>query len=322
MGAEPLRESAPLAPIVAIVGATGTGKSDLAIAVATTLRDSGVSAEIINADAMQLYRGMNIGTAKVPPSERQGIPHHLLDVWEVTREASVADYQTMARSAILDVQSRGAVPLLVGGSGLYVSAVLYEFEFPGTDPTVRERFEARLAAEGINSLVQELAEKDPLAAAAIDPQNHRRVLRALEVIELTGKPFGAGLDAEKHQWQENIVVCGVHRERDELVTALDARVLQMWEGGLLEEVQGLIPEGLPRGITASRAIGYQQALEYLAGTSTMAEAIESTQSLTRRYARRQVSWFRRDDRTIWLTSGDTTNVGIVTDTLRRAYPTP
>ncbi len=322
MGAEPLRQSAPTPPILAIVGATGTGKSDLALAVATTLHRSGLSAEIINADAMQLYRGMDIGTAKVPPSKRQGIPHHLLDVWEVTREASVADYQSVARSAILDVQSRGAVPLLVGGSGLYVSSVLYEFDFPGTDPVVRERLEARLAAEGINSLVQELAEKDPLAAAAIDPQNHRRVMRALEVIELTGKPFGAGLDAEKHQWQENIVVCGVHRERDELVTALDSRVLQMWEGGLLEEVQGLIPEGLPGGVTASRAIGYQQALEFLAGTSTRAEAIESTQSLTRRYARRQVSWFRRDDRTLWLTSGDSANVDTVIDALWRVYPTP
>ncbi len=263
-----------------------------------------MTAEVINADAMQLYRGMDVGTAKLPEAERQGIPHHLLDVWEVSREASVADYQALARAAIREVQSRGCVPLLVGGSGLYVSSVLYEFEFPGTDPSVRARLEARAESEGVPALLEELAAKDPLAAAAIDPQNTRRVIRALEVIEITGKPFGAGLDAEHRPWQDRTLVFGLHRERDELVTALDKRVRSMWDRGFVDEVRSLIPQGIESGVTASRAIGYQQILEYLAGELSEEDAIESTQSLTRRYARRQVSWFRRDQRTHWLTSGD------------------
>jgi len=290
--------------VVALVGATGTGKSDLAIAVAKSLAEKGVTAEIVNADAMQLYRGMDIGTAKLAEAERQGIPHHLLDVWDVSREASVADYQALARAAIREVQSRGSVPLLVGGSGLYVSSVLYEFEFPGTDPSVRARLEARAESEGVPVLLKELGAKDPLAAAAIDPQNTRRVIRALEVIEITGKPFGAGLDAEHRPWQERTLVFGLHRERDELVTALDKRVRSMWDRGFVDEVRSLIPQGIESGVTASRAIGYQQILEYLAGEMSEEDAIENTQSLTRRYARRQVSWFRRDQRTQWLTSGD------------------
>jgi len=298
-------------PIVAIVGATGTGKSDLAIAVAQGLNDRGVTAEIINADAMQLYRGMDIGTAKLPEAERGGITHHLLDVWDVTREASVADYQALSRAAIRGVQSRGNVPILVGGSGLYVSSVIYEFEFPGTDPAVRAKLEARAESEGVPALLEELAAKDPLAAAAIDPQNTRRVIRALEVIEITGKPFGAGLDAEHRPWQEGMLVFGLHRERDELVPALDKRVRTMWDRGFVDEVRALIPQGIESGVTASRAIGYQQILEYLAGEISEREAIESTQSLTRRYARRQVSWFRRDQRTQWLTSGNTAAHGQV-----------
>lgn len=299
-------EAKPLAlpPLVAVVGATGTGKSDCALSVARTLADSGVPAEIINADAMQLYRGMDIGTAKVPVAERGGVPHHLLDIWEVTREASVADYQRVARAAIRDVQARGSVPLLVGGSGLYVSAVLYEFEFPGTDPAVRARLEERLEREGIDSLLADLAARDPLATAAIDPNNTRRVIRALEVIEVTGKPFGAGLDAEHRPWQDTTLVCGLHRDREDLVAALDRRVLAMWESGFVAEVEALIPLGIERGVTASRAIGYQQILEFLAGEITEEEAQQSTQALTRRYARRQVSWFRRDQRTLWHSSGD------------------
>jgi tRNA dimethylallyltransferase len=254
---------------------------------------------------------MDVGTAKLPEAERQGIPHHLLDVWEVSREASVADYQSLARAAIREVQSRGCVPLLVGGSGLYVSSVLYEFEFPGTDPSVRARLEARAESEGVPALLEELAAKDPLAAAAIDPQNTRRVIRALEVIEITGKPFGAGLDAEHRPWQDRTLVFGLHRERDELVTALDKRVRSMWDRGFVDEVRSLIPQGIESGVTASRAIGYQQILEYLAGELSEEDAIESTQSLTRRYARRQVSWFRRDQRTHWLTSGDSAAPDVV-----------
>ena len=296
--------AAALTPVVAIVGATGTGKSDLAIELAQKLSETGDRVEIVNADAMQLYRGMDIGTAKVPETERRGIPHHLLDVWEVTREASVADYQAMARAIIQDIQSRGALPLLVGGSGLYVSSVLYEFEFPGTDPEIRAHLEARLEKEGLAPLLEELAGKDPLAAAAIDPQNTRRVIRALEVIEVTGKPFGAGLDAEHRPWQTSTVVVGLHRERADLVEILNQRVEAMWERGLADEVQDLIPLGIERGVTASRAIGYQQALEFLAGEMSKEEAIQSTQSLTRRYARRQVSWFRRDLNTLWLSSDE------------------
>ena len=296
--------AAALTPVVAIVGATGTGKSDLAIELAQKLSETGDRVEIVNADAMQLYRGMDIGTAKVPETERRGIPHHLLDVWEVTREASVADYQAMARPIIQDIQSRGAIPLLVGGSGLYVSSVLYEFEFPGTDPEIRAHLEARLEKEGLAPLLEELAGKDPLAAAAIDPQNTRRVIRALEVIEVTGKPFGAGLDAEHRPWQTSTVVVGLHRERTDLVEILNQRVEAMWERGLADEVQDLIPLGIERGVTASRAIGYQQALEFLAGEMSKEEAIQSTQSLTRRYARRQVSWFRRDQNTLWLSSDE------------------
>lgn len=296
--------AAALPPVVAIVGATGTGKSDLAIELAQKLSETGDRVEIVNADAMQLYRGMDIGTAKVPETERRGIPHHLLDVWEVTREASVADYQAMARAIIQDIQSRGAIPLLVGGSGLYVSSVLYEFEFPGTDPEIRAHLEARLEKEGLAPLLEELAGKDPLAAAAIDPQNTRRVIRALEVIEVTGKPFGAGLDAEHRPWQTSTVVVGLHRERTDLVEILNQRVEAMWERGLADEVQDLIPLGIERGVTASRAIGYQQALEFLAGEMSKEEAIQSTQSLTRRYARRQVSWFKRDQNTLWLSSDE------------------
>jgi tRNA dimethylallyltransferase len=296
--------AAALTPVVAIVGATGTGKSDLAIDLAQELSETGDRVEIVNADAMQLYRGMDIGTAKVPETERRGIPHHLLDVWEVTREASVADYQAMARAIIQDIQSRGAFPLLVGGSGLYVSSVLYEFEFPGTDPEIRAQLEARLEKEGLAPLLEELAGKDPLAAAAIDPQNTRRVIRALEVIEVTGKPFGAGLDAEHRPWQTSTVVLGLHRERADLVEILNQRVEAMWERGLADEVQDLIPLGIERGVTASKAIGYQQALEFLAGEMSKEEAIQGTQSLTRRYARRQVSWFRRDQNTLWLSSDE------------------
>jgi tRNA dimethylallyltransferase len=319
MAVEPKPIPLALPPLVALVGATGTGKSDLALSVARTLGESGVAVEIVNADAMQLYRGMDIGTAKVPEGQRFGIPHHVFDIWEVTREASVADYQSIARAAIRDVQSRGAVPLLVGGSGLYVSAVLYEFEFPGTDPAVRARLEERLEQEGIEVLLAELAAKDPLAAAAIDPKNTRRVIRALEVSEVTGTPFGAGLDAEHRPWQEGTLVFGLHRDREELVEALDRRVLGMWEEGFVDEVTGLIPAGIEQGPTASRAIGYQQVLEYLAGQLSESDAIESTQALTRRYARRQVSWFRRGHHTVWLDSGNSQATNQVTDAIRVAH---
>jgi len=290
-------------PLVAIVGATGTGKSDCALTLVHSLGERGVSAEIINADAMQLYRGMDIGTAKLPFESQGGIPHHLLDVWDVTTEASVADYQARARSQVLECFSRNVIPVLVGGSGLYVSSVLYEFEFPGTDKAIRAEIEARLEQEGTQALLTELREKDPLAAAAIDPKNSRRLVRALEVIAITGTPFGAGLDAQHRPWRANLVSLGLRMERESLVDLLDARVKKMWSQGLVAEVESLIPLGIEHGVTASRAIGYQQALAHIHGTLSEAQAIEETQALTRRYARRQVSWFSRDSNTLWLQSG-------------------
>lgn len=301
------------APIVAIVGPTGVGKSDLGIQVALTLASEGIAAEIINADAMQLYAGMDIGTAKVSDEERHGIPHHLLDVWPVSKEASVADYQVLARQAITDCHGRGVVPVLVGGSGLYVSSVLYEFEFPGTDPDVRDALEKRLQDEGVEALVSELRDKDPEAADAIDPRNSRRIVRALEVIQITGKPFGAGLHARSTLWREPVLVVGLQRERSVLSRVLEERVERMWSMGLVEEVQGLLDGPEPLGVTAAQAIGYRQVVEYLAGSSTQAEAIAETVSLTKRYARRQMSWFRRDPQIVWRNVDDPGAVSAITD---------
>ena len=284
--------------ILAIVGATGTGKSDLALDVAEALIAQGRPAEIVNADASQLYRGMDIGTAKVPVAERRGIPHHLFDVLDVTEEASVAQYQIDARAAIDDIESRGAVPILVGGSGLYVWSVLYGFEFPGTDPAVRARLEERLASEGNHVLAAELKAKDPDAYAAIDPRNERRLLRALEVIEITGKPFGSGLGAEDRPWRKAVVV-GLQVPRDELIARLDARARVMFANGLVDEVRGLIPLGIEQGVTASRAIGYAQALGVINGTMTVDDAIDETAALTRKFARRQVGWFGRNPQIKW-----------------------
>jgi tRNA dimethylallyltransferase len=287
--------------ILAIVGATGTGKSDLALDVAEALIASGQPAEIVNADASQLYRGMDIGTAKLPEAERRGIPHHMFDVLDVTEEASVAQYQIDARAAIDDIESRGAVPILVGGSGLYVWSVLYDFEFPGTDPAVRARLEDRLASEGNHVLAAELKAKDPDAYAAIDPRNERRLLRALEVIEITGKPFGSGLGAEDRPWRPSTVI-GLQVPRDELIARLDARAAAMFANGLVDEVRGLIPLGIEQGVTASRAIGYAQALGVINGTMTVDEAIDETALLTRKFARRQVGWFGRNPQIQWFDS--------------------
>jgi tRNA dimethylallyltransferase len=284
--------------LLAIVGATGTGKTDLALDIAERLIARGQPAEIVNSDASQLYRGMDIGTAKIPVSERRDIPHHLFDVLDVTEEASVARYQTDARAAIDDIESRGAVPILVGGSGLYVWSVLYDFEFPGTDPAIRKRLELRLADEGTHLLAAELKERDPAAYDAIDPRNGRRLVRALEVIEMTGKPFGAGLGAENRPWRPAILV-GLQSPRDELIARLDARASAMFEHGLVDEVRGLIPLGIERGVTASRAIGYAQALNVIHGTMSVPEAIDETAALTRKFARRQVGWFGRNPAIHW-----------------------
>ena len=289
--------------LVAIVGATGTGKSALSLDLAGALAALGREAEIVNADAMQLYRGMDIGTAKLPVADRRGIPHHLLDVLDVTEDASVARYQGWARDAVQDILARGAVPILVGGSGLYVSSVLYDFRFPGTDPAVRARLEAELASEGPGALHARLTAVDPVAAASIGPYNGRRIVRALEVVELTGAPFGAGLSAQTRIWMPTTIV-GLRAPRAELVARLDERVRGMWRDGLVDEARSLLPLGLAHAATAGQAIGYAQAIAQLSGQLEEAEAIELTSALTRRYARRQVGWFRREKLTDWLDYDD------------------
>ena len=285
--------------LVVIVGATGTGKSALSLDIAERLAASSGSAEVINADAMQLYRGMDIGTAKLPLDERRGVPHHLLDVLDPSEEASVADYQRDARAEIVRVESAGRTPVLVGGSGLYVSSVINDFEFPGTDPLVRAALERELEQRGPGILFARLQQLDAAAAASIGAHNARRIVRALEVIEITGRPFGAGLPSEATYWTPTVVI-GLRAEREQLKPRLDLRVEQMWRDGLVEEVAGLGE----LGGTAKRAIGYAQALGQLAGELSQHEAIEQAQALTRKYARRQVSWFGRYPAVTWLDSED------------------
>lgn len=296
---------APGAPrrLWAIVGATGTGKTALSLDLAETLAARGRPAEIVNADAMQLYRGMDIGTAKLPESERRGIRHHLFDVLDVTEDAAVAWYQQAARTAVREIHARGADAVLVGGSGLYVSSVLYDFRFPPRDEGVRARLEAELDADGPGALFARLRTLDPGTAERIDPRNGRRIVRALEILELGERTHGAELPPAPVPWHAPTTIVGVALPRDELVRRLDDRVDEMWRGGLVDEVRALRDEGLERGVTARRAIGYAQALAQLTGEMTEAEAVAETKALTRRYARRQVSWFRRYDGVRWVESG-------------------
>lgn len=248
---------------------------------------------------MQLYRGMDIGTAKLPESERRGIPHHLFDVLDVEEEATVARYQPIARAAITDILERGKSAILVGGSGLYVSSVLYDFQFPGSDPEIRARLEGELATLGPGILYQRLAGLDAEVAARIGQHNGRRIVRALEVAEITGSPVAGMLPDAPVYWRETSII-GLTAPRPELTARLDARVHGMWAAGLLDEVTALRVAGLERGVTASRAIGYAQAMNQLAGELSEADAIAETQALTRRYARRQVSWFKRYADIAWL----------------------
>jgi tRNA dimethylallyltransferase len=285
--------------IVAIVGATGTGKSALSLDLAEALASQG-GAEVVNADAMQLYAGMDIGTAKLPVAERRGVPHVMFDVLDpATDDASVSDYQRDARHEIERIERHGATPLLVGGSGLYVSSVLNDFQFPGTDEAIRAALEALAESEGPGILFAELQGKDPVAAQGIGPHNVRRIIRALEVIELTGEPFGAGLPDEHAFWRPTVVI-GLACDREKLKPRLDERVEAMWRDGIVDEARGLGQ----LSTTAARAIGYAQALAQLRGELTEREAIEQAQALTRRYARRQVSWFRRYPAITWLDADD------------------
>ncbi|MFC4139096.1 MULTISPECIES: tRNA (adenosine(37)-N6)-dimethylallyltransferase MiaA [unclassified Microbacterium] len=287
----------------AIVGATGTGKSDLALDLAEALRAQGNPAEIVNADAMQLYRGMDIGTAKLSEGERRGIPHHLFDVREVTEEAAVAWYQPLARAAIAGIHERGGDAILVGGSGLYVSSVIFDFRFPPRDAALRAELEAELEAQGTGVLFARLQQLDPVTANKIDPKNGRRVVRALEVLAQGSETHGATLPDAPVLWHPDSRIFGLHVERSVLVERLDRRVERMWENGLVDEVRGLRGHGLEDGVTARRAIGYAQALAELDGRMSEAEAIAETQALTRRYARRQVSWFKRYPGIRWIEPG-------------------
>jgi tRNA dimethylallyltransferase len=279
--------------VIAVVGPTATGKTALAVALARRL-----GAEVVNADSMQLYRGMDLGTAKPDPAEREGVPHHLLDIWHVRQAASVAEYRCLARAAIDALRAAGIPPLLVGGSGLYLRAVLDELDFPGTDPAVRARLEEELAAVGAPELHARLARLDPEAAAAVLPSNGRRIVRALEVVELTGGPFRARLPEPRPHYPA--VVLGLDREPAELDERVARRVERMWARGFVAEVEALAADGLRDGPTASRALGYAQVLAQLDGALTPDEARSRTAGATRRFVRRQRSWFRRDPAVIWL----------------------
>lgn len=292
--------SAPL--LWAVVGATGTGKTRLSLDLAEALAAEGRRAEIVNADAMQLYRGMDIGTAKLAADERRGIPHRMWDVLAVTEESSAAWYQGRARDAVLAAHERGADAILVGGSGLYVSSVIHRLRFPPRDAALRMRLEQELADRGPGQLYARLRAADPDAAARIDPRNPRRIVRALEVLA-HGDQGGGGASREQDAprlWHPRTRIIALHRERAELVSELDARMLRMWRDGLVEETAALRSAGLEQGVTARRAIGYAQALAHLDGRLTRAEAVAAAQTLTRAYARRQVSWFRRYRGAQWI----------------------
>ncbi len=294
-----------LRPVIAVVGPTAAGKSELSLALART-----VGGEVVNADSMQLYRGMDVGTAKLTVAERAGVAHHLLDIWPVTQAASVSEYQRLAREATDDIRARGHTPILVGGSGLYVRAAIDNLEFPGTDPELRTRLEAELDQVGSGALHARLAAVDPLAAAAILPGNGRRIVRALEVIELSGRPFSATLP--EYQSVYPVIQLGIAIPRPELDERIADRVRQMWDRGLVDEVRRLEIAGLRDGRTASRALGYAQVLKFLAGEWSEEFAAEQTIQATRRFVRRQESWFRRDPRVQWVPAG--------ADLVERALP--
>lgn len=281
-------------PIVAVVGATASGKTGLSLDLAERL-----DGEVVNTDAMQVYRGMDVGTAKLPEAERRGIPHHLLDLMEVTEPASVAEFQRLAREVVADVRGRERTPVLVGGSALYTRAIVDRFEFPGTDDSLRRELEVELERVGSPALHARLAGVDPEAAAQILPDNGRRVVRALEVVALTGRPFSASLPRLEYADPRTVQV-GVDIDRPTLDERIARRVEEMFAGGFVEEVEALLARGLADGRTAGRAIGYREVAGFLAGDRTLAEAKEQTVVATRRFARRQDSWFRKDPRVVWV----------------------
>lgn len=280
---------------IVICGATATGKSDLAVSLAKE-----IGAEIVNADSMQIYKGMDIGTAKLSPDERGGVTHHLLDVLNVTQDATVAWYQELARAAVSDIHSRGNDAIIVGGTGLYIKSILDDLNFPDTDAAVRRKLTEEAKEFGIVQLFNRLVQLDPAAAAAIDRQNERRVIRALEVIEITGKPFTANLPREDSSLYPDALQFGLVMDRTELGTRVEARVDQMWRKGFVEEVDRLIEEGITGATTARRALGYAQIIAMRNGEITESVAIEETKRATRQYVRRQETWFSRDARINWI----------------------
>ncbi|WP_019877873.1 tRNA (adenosine(37)-N6)-dimethylallyltransferase MiaA [Sporichthya polymorpha] len=299
--------------VVAVVGPTATGKSALGIELAKRL-----GGEVVNTDSMQLYRGMDIGTAKLSPAERAGVPHHLLDLWEVTEPAAVAVYQRLARQVVADLLAAGKSAVLVGGSGLYVRAVLDDLDFPGTEPEVRSRLEAELEEVGAPALHARLATLDPVAAERILPGNGRRIVRALEVIELTGQPFTAKLPDPRYV--RPAVQIGLGADRETLDRRLDERVDAMWAAGLVDEVRSLLPRGLREGRTASKALGYAQVLQFLDGVCDEDAARAETQRATRKFARRQMAWFGRDARVRWLPADHPQLVDAALAALERPLP--
>ncbi|MDK8531093.1 tRNA (adenosine(37)-N6)-dimethylallyltransferase MiaA [Corynebacterium marquesiae] len=286
---------------IAVFGPTASGKSALGLALAHEL-----DGEVVNVDSMQLYRGMDIGTAKLTPAEREGIPHHQLDVWDVTETASVARYQRDAIADVEGIMARGKTPILVGGSMLYAQALVDDWQFPPTDPAVRAKYEARRVEIGTDALHEELAQVDPAAAAIIEDKDPRRTVRALEVIELTGKPYKASQPPKDAPPRWGTRLLGLRTTADWLNPRIELRTRQMFERGLIEEVERLQTQGLVADSTAGRAIGYAQVFQAQRGELTWNEAVERTITGTRRYVRRQRSWFNRDKRIMWLdAAGDT-----------------
>ena len=280
---------------IVICGATATGKSDLAVALAQE-----IGAEIINADSMQIYKGMDIGTAKLSPAERGGIEHHMLDVLGVSQDSTVAWYQELARQSVTQIHGRGKNAIIVGGTGLYIKSILDDLNFPDTDANVRQKLTEEAKEFGIIQLFQRLEQLDPAAAAAIDRQNERRVIRALEVIEITGKPFTANLPREDSSLYPDALQFGLVMDRAELGERVEARVDRMWETGFVDEVDRLIDEGITKATTARRALGYAQIIAMRSGEISEDLAIEETKRATRQYVRRQETWFSRDARINWI----------------------
>jgi len=298
-------------PVVAVVGATASGKTGLSLDLAERL-----GGEVVNTDAMQVYRGMDIGTAKLPPEQRRGIVHHLLDTLSVRDPLTVAEFQARAREVCGRLRAAGRVPVLVGGSALYIRAILDRFEFPGTDEAVRARLEAELAEVGPLRLHERLAEQDPEAAARIIPENGRRTVRALEVIEITGRPFTASLPRLEYADPASVQI-GVDIDRPTLDARIEQRVDQMFADGFVAEVERLLGEGLAEGRTAGRAIGYREVAAHLAGELSLEQARERTVVATRRFARRQDSWFRKDPRIVWVAHDDPERVEKALAAVRR-----